>query len=273
MSSNLPLPVRVLVNGASTVSWTSWMGGPRTDFAFPRAIEAALLANGRPAEVRNVAVLGSPTKDFFARWEEDVLQWSPDAIVVMAGHYETIHLFLPHWFERHVNRPNRRPGPIRTFYHRRILRGAWKALTRLQSRLDTLIPAGATRRRLSLVARDLEGYIALSQQVGSPQFFILEVLRPAARQSGWFPGMTRRVEMLNEALVAMVDRVDLPQVQFLKTSEVAARLYGDDLQAATPDGFHFTPELHREIGSELAGRILTWAETQPHLAASADEVG
>jgi lysophospholipase L1-like esterase len=269
-----PLPLRVLVKGASTVSWTSWMGGPRTDLTFPRAIEAHLLSHGQSAEVRNRAVLGAPTRSFLERWEEEVLQWSPDAIVVCAGHYETIHLFLPHWFERHVNHPDRRPGPVRSFYHRRILRGLWKLLTRVQSNVDARLPSvGLLRRRLNRVARDLEGYISLSQQVGSPQFIILEVLPPAARQSGWFPGMTRRVELLNETMSALVDRIALPQVEYLKVSDVAARLYGDDLQLATPDGFHFTPELHRALGAELAGRILDRSRTHPPVAASTDDGG
>jgi hypothetical protein len=38
MSTPLPLPMRVLVKGASTVLWISGMGGPRKEFTFPRAL-------------------------------------------------------------------------------------------------------------------------------------------------------------------------------------------------------------------------------------------
>src|SRR5947208_6741144 len=40
MSEPLPLTMRVLVQGSSQAVWTSWMGGPRGDLAWPRVIEA-----------------------------------------------------------------------------------------------------------------------------------------------------------------------------------------------------------------------------------------
>ena len=61
MSSPLPLPIRVLVKGSSTVNWTSWSGGPRTDFIFPRVIEERLLADGRPCDVQTVTMMSGKT--------------------------------------------------------------------------------------------------------------------------------------------------------------------------------------------------------------------
>lgn len=252
------LPLRVLVIGASTVNWTSWMSGPRSDLAFPRAIEAELLAQGRAVQVRNAALLASPTKAFFDKWEEQVLQWSPDVIVGIAGHYETIHLLLPRHFERHANRVDYRPGRLRNYYRKRFLRSLWKVSATFQAAVDRRVPAGVSRRRLDRVAQDLTAYIALSRQVASPACFFLEILPPADRQRDWFPRMTERVHLVNERVAAVCDAMGTADVQFVRTSEVAARLYGEDQQAATPDGFHFTPELHREIGAELARRILAW---------------
>lgn len=266
--SPLPLsasPMRVLVLGASTVSWTSWMGGPRSDFTFPRVIEASLLASGRAAEVRNAAVLGSPTAAFFDRWEEQVLQWSPDVVVVLAGHYETVHLMFPHWFERHANRVDFRPGPLRTPYRRRMLRPLWKALATVQCKLDGILPAGLLSRRLSGVARTVSAYVTVSRQVASPAFVLMELLPPSQNRRHWFPGMTARIAVVNEAIAVVAADFNSADVAFFHTSEVAARLYGDNLEAATPDGFHFTPELHRAIGEELARWILNWVGTQPHL--------
>jgi len=258
-----PSPLRVLVTGASTVVWSSWMSGPRSDYAFPRVIEDELRARGRQAEVRCAAVLGTPTKDLFKGWEEQVLQWSPDVIVSYVGHYETIHLFLPQWYERFSNRPNARPGRLRTPFRRRVVRPAWKAAATLQSRIDgKVVPVGATKRRIEKVEEQYAAYVALCQQVASPAHIVLEVLPPAPRQQEWFPGMVARVEMLNTRLRALVERLALPHVQFFEVSAVAQKLYGDDPVAAIPDGFHFTPDLHREVGRGLADRIMDWAESQ-----------
>lgn len=264
MLTPLPLPVRVLVKGASTVSWISFMGGPRSDFAFPRAIEATLLAEGRPAEVRNTALLGTPTSDFFRTFEADVAQWSPDVVVIIAGHYETIHLFLPHWFERWANRPNVRPGRLRTVLRRRVVRGVWKVSAKVQARVDAAARP-LLRRRLRAAAHDLEGYIGLVQQVGSPLVLVFELLPPAPRQAQWFPGMAARIHAINREHESVIGRIDRPNVEMLRVSEIARRVAGDDQAAATPDGFHYTPELHAEIGAELGRRIIAWADTQPHL--------
>lgn len=247
------------------------MSGPRTDFAFPRAIEAELLAAGCPAEVRNTAMLGTPTKDIFRTWEQDVLQWSPDVIVIIAGHYETIHLFLPHWFERYANRPDRRPGGSRGHRVRRVVRAVWKLLATLQSKVDGPLGARILRRRLLRVASDLEGYLDLVQQVASPLVFVLELLPPSGNKHTWFPGMSERIAFMNEQIRQLVERREKSGVRFLEVSQISHKLVGDGLNAATPDGFHYSPELHREVGRELARAIEEWAQGQPHLTtASAD---
>ena len=102
-------------------------------------------------------------------------------------------------------------------------------------------------------------------QVGSPMMLVFELLPPAPRQQEWFPGMAGRIARANEEHGAVVERLGLSHVRMYNNSEVVARLYGDDQAAATPDGFHFTPELHRAIGAALAEQIGEWAETQPHL--------
>lgn len=271
MHSSDPLPVRVLVKGASTVSWISWMGGPRTDFAFPRAVEAALLAQGRPAEVRSTAILGQPTRKIFKTWEEDVLQWSPDVVIIVGGHYEVLHLFLPHWFERHANRVNVPSGRFRTFYRQRVLRSLWKLAATFQSKVDAPVDSGPDalrmrKRRLKRAAADVEAYIGQVQQVGSPLVLVFELLPVAPKQTAWFPGMTPRIRVMNQLNAEAVERIGKPNVRFFRTSEVSTRMYGADQQAATPDGFHYTPELHGAIGAELAEQIAQWAETQSHLA-------
>lgn len=270
MPSPKALPIRVLVKGASTASWTSWMGGPRCDLAFPRATEAALLKRGRPAEVRNAALMGTPTSELIRGWEQEVLQWSPDVVVIIAGHYETIHLFLPHWFERHANRADRKPGRLRSFYFRRIIRLLWKVLAEAQSSCDGPLGAKILRPRLKRVAVDLKGYLDVIQQVASPLVIVLELLPPTGSKGEWFPGMCDRITFMNQQLRDLTDRYDRSDVRFLEVRDLAHRLVGDDLAVATPDGFHYSPALHREVGAELAKSIDEWAQCQPHLTTGTD---
>jgi lysophospholipase L1-like esterase len=77
--------------------------------------------------------------------------------------------------------------------------------------------------------------------------------------------MAARIEVMNAAIKAVVDAVDDPNVRYFTTSDLVEHYADGDIDAATPDGFHFTAEMHRAIGEKLAEVIEEWADTQPHL--------
>ncbi|GAA1747361.1 SGNH/GDSL hydrolase family protein [Aeromicrobium alkaliterrae] len=265
-----PVPLRVLVKGASTVNFTSWMGGPRTDFTFPRVIEEQLLAAGVACEVRQVTMAAERAKTLLPSWQREVLDFSPDVIVLVYGHAETIHLFAPRVLERHVNSLKARPGRVRQAYRRLFLRPAWKLLVRLQAAVDARLGHRFRRRMPRKVAAEVEAYVRQVQTAASPLVFCFEILPPASKAADWFPGMTARVHAVNDAMRAMVARVDRETVRYFDVTPVVTAAVGSDAVAATPDGFHYSPAIHRAVGESLATEILVWAETQPHLGPARD---
>lgn len=264
MTTPLPLPMRVLVKGASTVVAMSEWGRPRDEFTFPRALQGALLAAGRPAEVRTIGVASERTKSTLLHWESEILAWSPDVVILVYGHYESIHLFLPWWLERHANSLRGRPGPVRAAYRKHLLRPGWMALAKLQSRLDRRVNPTVRRSRPRRVAADLERLIEHIQSVNHPLVLLVDLLAPGPRARSWFPGMAERLEAMNQAIAAMVARVDDPEIRIFHVADVAERFVPQG-EEPTPDGFHYSPMLHREIGRALGDEILTWSAKQPHL--------
>jgi hypothetical protein len=265
MPSPLPNPIKVLVKGASTVGWLGVMGGPRTDFGFPRAMEEALLQSGRPVELRTISVPSERTKTAVRRWEREMIGFSPDVIVLVYGHYETIHLFLPWWLERHANSRVVPPRRWSTLYRTRLLRPVWMSLAKLQAKLDTKLDPTIRRGRPKKVVADLEKIIGHTQELHSPLVLLWQYNPPATRYRSWFPGMARRIEVMNAAIADMVQRINLPNVRVFDAAALVNTLSDGDLDVATPDGFHYSPELHRKIGEELAREVAAWADTQPHL--------
>jgi hypothetical protein len=259
-------PVRVLVKGASTAVMTSWMGGPRSDLAYPRVVEAELRGSGQPAQVRVTAAVGQRAKDSLATWERDVVTWSPDVIVLHYGQYEAVHLLVPSWIERCANRVTRRPGRLRDAVHRHAVRKAYLGLVLVQTHVDRLVPERWWARRARRIAADLERLVEHVRTVASPLVLIADQLHPEPAWAVPFPGMASRVDHLNAALRGLVDRIDHPDVRLLTISEVVAGLDGDEPRS--PDGGHFAPHVHRAVGQALAGVIREWCGSQPHLAAS-----
>ena len=269
MSSPLPNPIKILVKGASTVGWLGVMGGPRSDFGFPRAMEEALLQSGRPVELRTISVPSERTKTAVRRWEHEMIGFSPDVVVLVYGHYETIHLFLPWWLERHANS---RVVPARgwsTVYRKRVLWPIWMTLAKLQARLDTKVDPAIRSGRPKKVVADLEKIISHTQELHSPLVLLWQYNPPAKRYRSWFPGMARRIEVMNQAIVDLVNRINLPNVRVFDAAGLVEKYSDGDLETATPDGFHYSPELHRKLGEDLAREVAEWADTQSHLQVAA----
>lgn len=262
----LPLPIRVLVKGASTVNWISFMGGPRGDFAYPRATEAALLAWGRPAEVRDTSRAAEHPKTALRAYQREIVNWSPDVVVLHYGHMEGIHLFLPRALQGHAQSLQDRPGLLRDAYRKRLLRPGWKALARLQQRVMRHLPASTFlfRQRARRAALDLERLTRRIQDVGSPLVLFMELTPPGETYADWFPGLGERLEEMNDAMRGVVRRIDRPNVRFFATSDALAELVSSG-EPVNSDGAHFTPAAHRAVAAALAGEIAKWVDEEGHL--------
>lgn len=262
----LPMPIRILVKGPSSVSWISFMGGPRTDFTFSRAAEAAILRAGQPVHMHTHSVAAELTRKQIKTWEQEAGGWSPDVVVLAYGHSECVHLLLPLWLQRHAHGLRSRPGPIRERYRKRILGPSWRLLARIQSKIDKAMPVTVFNRKARRIARDLERLVNRLQMVGSPLVLVFDIPRPAPVWQGWFPGMLGRTLIMNKAMADMVERIDKPNVRFFKVTAITEEFI-DRGEEPCPDGAHFTPEVHRAIGEQMAEDVLKWAETQEHLRA------
>jgi hypothetical protein len=261
------MPIRILVKGASTVSWISFMGGPRTDFTFPWAAEVALLRAGQPVNMQVHSIAAELTRRTLKTWEKEAGGWSPDVVVLSYGHTESVHLLLPLWLQRHAHGMRSRPGPIRDRYRKRLLGPAWRFLARIQRTIDATVPVTLVgRRRARRVAADLERLVSRLQMLGSPLVLIVDIPRPAPLWQSWFPGMAGRIELMNAQLASLVSRIDKPNVKLFQATSITEEFVTRG-EEPCPDGAHFTPEVHRAIGEQLAEEILKWAETQEHLRA------
>jgi hypothetical protein len=265
MAQPQPLPIRVLVKGASLTHDISARPQLREDFTFSRVIEESLLSSGHGVSVWTSAVASQPTSHIFRTWEEQVKAWSPDVVILNSGYYEPVHLFLPRWLERHANSLKARPGRIRGLYRQYALRPVWKSLAKVQRALDKRIGGRFFGGQVRRAGADLRAYIDRTREVGRPLIMIFEFLRPGARGRDWFPGMEARAEMMNVMLRQLVADYDDPDVVLVRIPEIVERRLPPGTEPNN-DGFHYNPDVHRFIGEEIADEIRTWAKQYPRLA-------
>lgn len=245
------------------------MGGPRSDLGFPRVIERELLTAGQATTIRTVTVGGDATANLVREWERDLVGYSPDVIVLMAGHYETIHLLWPNWLERHANSFTWAERRWQIAYRKLLLRPTWRAMVKLQGRIDLRAPARVRRRRIRHAVADIGRTVRQARAIGSPLVVVMQTPSPSQVGVDLFPGMPGRVAMLNEGLADLVAGFGSDEVVLFDTDAVVEEfLAGQDGGTrvdALPDGFHFSPAAHDLVGRRLADRILPWAASQPHL--------
>jgi lysophospholipase L1-like esterase len=256
------LPTRIFIRGASTAGWTSPMSGPRSNLGFPRVVERELLASGQPTEVRTVTVGGMPTSAVVRMWERDVVGFSPDVVIYMVGHYETLHLLWPNRLERHANAFTWLPRRLSTAYRTKVLRPLWRSLVRAQTALDRRLPPRYGERRHAVA--DIMRATERVREIQSPLVILMETPLPGTYGVQLFPGMPARVELLNRLLAEAVEARGDREVRVFRTNEIVAATY-PNRDDAVPDGFHFSPDAHDLVGRALAAQIQEWTRTQPHL--------
>ena len=103
-------PLRILVRGASTVSWIAQVEPGVDAWAYPRALEDALYHRGIPTSVRVSAPLASSSLHILRDADDEIFGFNPDVIVMNTGHMENLHMLLPIPFSRHVFTRTARPG-------------------------------------------------------------------------------------------------------------------------------------------------------------------
>ena len=266
------LPLRVLVKGASTIIYTSWMSGPRSDFAWPRVVDAEIRAGGWPLELHTMAVPAELTKEAYPHWPVEVLAWSPDVVIMDYGRMECVHLLLPKWLERYAHSLQARPHPLRQAVRTRAIRPLWKALAHVQQVIDARLPTSSTLWRVRRGEREIEGLVQRIRTVASPLVLLLEAPPFGKTYQEWFPGANARVEVMNEAVEEIARRCDSPDVRYVPLGHLWAPLLAEG-QDPCPDGGHFTPEMHRAVGEAVAEIVVEWADKQPHLLVESRQRG
>lgn len=254
--------MRVLVKGPSTVLWTSWMGGPRSDMAFPRVIEQELLLKGRACDVRNGGELAWPTARLFNTWDAEIAAWQPDVVILSVGQYEVLHGILPRWLERRANTEHRRPG----FRHwkRLFFRVLARGVIKVQRRVDG--PWLKRTRRINRAVAETQAYLDMTARVASPLILLVEFHEPTKARQEWFPGWVSRIRVLNAHLRRLAEVNAEKNVRFVEICDLMNQFEPGDAEQLWADGIHFAPEFHRVVGARLADIADEWALDQPHLA-------
>jgi lysophospholipase L1-like esterase len=249
---------RVLVIGNSVTTMvpgrTSRLDGP-----YPEQLELLLRNEGINAEVRNSGRENELINRGVHRYQEEERAWSPDVLVVNYGIIEVQAPALPLGVHNHFmtwEKGLSRPAAV---YRRHVAPHVWPRLRRYQRWAVPRMGMRFWRMTPRRFGAELERVIHLAR-FDHRLVLVLDVNPPGERLLYNLPGLDERREIYQSTISSVVGKAAAADdgVRLIAASRVC-----DDLgvEAAIPDGYHWSPPAQRRVAEMLAAEIVPWIKT------------
>ncbi len=243
--------VLVLANSVSLMvpGRTSRLDGP-----YGEVLEQLLRAEGIDAEVRNGGRWYEQIDRGVRRYQEHERAWSPDVVVVQYGINECQAPVLPRAVHNHFmtwDTGVRRPARA---YRHRVAPLVWARLRAYQRWATARVGMHGWRMDPQRFAAHLSRLIALARW-DHRLVLVLDVNPPGPRLVRHLPGIAARRDRYQEVITDTVAAADDPDARLVATSAVADET---DIDAALPDGLHWSPAAHHRVAELLAAEITPW---------------
>ena len=111
--------------------------------------------------------------------------------------------------------------------------------------------------------RKLVSIIKQARKEFRPLVLVLDVAPPGPLLTHYLPGQEERHRIYQDVIERAVTGFDDPEIRLVRTEPMVHRL---GFPEALPDGMHFSPRGHQEVGDLLAGEVFGWLgarETPP----------
>jgi lysophospholipase L1-like esterase len=226
----------------------------REDGTFPERLQRLLDEQGFDVEVRNESRLFDMLPSGWRRFQQQLIPWAPDVLVVNYGVVEMQPNVVPTWLNRHLTTETvGGKGPVGV-YKRRVVPHLWPPVRTFQRRASRRTGTHTWRLPPRRVADELRRLIHVARQE-KMLVLVNDVPEPGERLRYFLPTIERRHAILQEVLADVVDAFADPEVRLVPVSQVSAKL-GE--AAGLPDGLHLTSAGHLAVAHLLADEIGPW---------------
>jgi len=247
---------RILVIGNSVATMVHDRGS-RLEGPYPELLEQLMRDKGFDVEVRNCGREFGLIDDGIYRYQELERAWSPDVLVVNFGMAESQPPFIPHGVYNHFMTWDVGLSRPAQAYRRKVAPWLWTQLRKAQ--------------RIAVKRIGLHGfrinprkYVTLLKQViflaryDHRLVLVIDINPPGERIAYSLPGAEPRRDRYQALTLQVVNeaRVNDPDgVKLIEGSKLADEL---GMDAALPDGYHFSAKAHRRMAEMLAAEIEPW---------------
>jgi lysophospholipase L1-like esterase len=225
----------------------------RLEGAYPELLERALRERQVDVRVDCHARLYDLAHEGARRWLRDVVPSAPDVVILNYGVLEAQPNVLPTTINRHLTREDRGGPGVGGMWMRRVVPRLWPKARAYQRWAATRAGMHTWRMHPDRLRTSL-GEIVQAARRGKSLVLVVDVLPPGDRLRHFFPHIDERVAVVNDALRALVEDADSPEVRLFEASAIAVAMGPESV----PDGLHLVPEGHRRMAMALADEIEEW---------------
>lgn len=226
----------------------------REEGTFPERLQRLLDERGLDVEVRNDSRLFDVLPDGWRRFQQQVIPWAPDVLVVNYGVIEMQPNVVPTWLNRHLTTVTvGGKGPV-ALYKRRAVPKLWPPVRRFQRWSSARVGTRTWRLPPQRLGAELRRVVEVARQ-DRMLVLVNDVHAPGDRLRHFFPAIERRHAIVQEVLADVVDGFADPDVRLVPVSQVSAKLGEVE---GLPDGLHLTSAGHLGVAELLADEIAPW---------------
>ena len=246
---------RVLVIGNSMATIVPGRNS-RLEGPYPELLEALLRGAGIDAEVRNTAREFDLIHRGIHRLQEEERAWCPDVLVVNYGMIEAQSPVVPHGVHNHFMTWDTGLSRPAAAYRRLVAPRIWPRLRRYQRFAMGRLGMRGWRVSPRRFAAEVQRVILLARSEHR-LVLVIDVGPPGPRLVRSLPTIDQRVDIMNDVLHDVVGKAaaEDADVKLIEASALADEM---GIDAAIPDGYHWSPPAHRRVAEMLAAEIIPW---------------
>lgn len=249
-----PLSVVAFANSVASLQMPA--RSDRAEGTYVEVLADLLAAEGVPA----VPHLESRWFDFLPRamreYESRVRVHAPDVVIVQFGLNEYQPWLVPVWLIRHLMVQNQAVVRPAKAYRHYVAPRLWRAVRGFRRQAAPLVGLRTWQTTPRRFGGHLTRLIRNVRLEARPLVLVLDIDRPGDVLEHFLPGMRARHAVFQDVIERVVREAGDPEVRLVRVSELTVAGGRESL----PDGMHYTPDTHREVGALLAAEVISWLE-------------
>jgi lysophospholipase L1-like esterase len=189
------------------------------------------------------------------RYEPSVRAHVPDVLVIQYGLNESQPYLVPIWLLRHFITDHKTASKAALWYRRHVSKRLWKKVRTARRAVSPAVGTRTWQVTPDRFTRKLVSIIKQARKEFRPLVLVLDVAPPGPLLTHYLPGQDERHRIYQDVIERAVTGFDDPEIRLVRTEPMVHRL---GFPEALPDGMHFSPLGHQEVGDLLAGEVFGW---------------